>query len=145
MVSLTRRESNILLPDRRSFVDSHLVETVAIKFATSPAPQDATVSSRRSKPASVDVAPSHRARALLTQDSVMPRISPRYSVTAPRPLRIGAGTLLIAGVILVMLSGAFLLGLAMIGILAAAIGGLELARRHLGRKPVVAIDQRVAG
>jgi hypothetical protein len=44
-----------------------------------------------------------------------------------------------------MLSGAFLLGLAMIGILAAAIGGLELARRHLGRKPVVAIDQRVAG
>jgi hypothetical protein len=76
---------------------------------------------------------------------MMPRISPRYSVVAPRPLRIGAGTLLIAGLILVMLSGAFLVGLAVVGVLAAAIGGLELVRRHLGRKPVVALDQRVAG
>jgi hypothetical protein len=68
-------------------------------------------------------------------------MSRRYPIGAPARLRIDARTLLIAGLILGALAGAFLLGLAVVGLLAVAIGGFELARRHFGRKP--AFNQQV--
>ena len=67
-------------------------------------------------------------------------MSRRYPLAAPTRLRIGARTLLIAGLILVVLSGAFLLGLAVVGLLAVGIGGFELARRHSGEKSTIARD-----
>jgi len=43
---------------------------------------------------------------------------------APRPL-------LLAGLVLVALSGAFLIGLAVVGLIAAAVGGFDLVRRRV--------------
>jgi len=45
---------------------------------------------------------------------------------APRPL-------LLAGVVLVALSGAFLIGLAVVGLIAAAVSGFDLVRRRVWR------------
>jgi len=60
-----------------------------------------------------------------------------------------ARSLLIAGFsafVLVALSGAFLIGLALVGVLAAFIGGLELVRAQLCRKPALgALDRQVVG
>jgi hypothetical protein len=70
-------------------------------------------------------------------------MSRRYPIGAPTRLRIGARTPLIAGLILVALSGAFLLGLAVVGLIAVAIGVFELAHRHFGRKPLGTFDQQV--
>jgi hypothetical protein len=65
------------------------------------------------------------------------------------PFRIGARPLLIvgfSGLILVALCGAFLVGLAAVGVLAAGIGAFELARRTLRRKTRLgALDHQVAG
>jgi hypothetical protein len=67
-------------------------------------------------------------------------------VATPAPPRIGPRTLLIVGFfILVVLSGAFLIGLAVVGLLAVAIGGFELIHRYFGRKPFEALDQQVVG
>lgn len=60
-----------------------------------------------------------------------------------------ARSLLIAGFsafVLVALSGAFLVGLALVGVLAALIGCLELVRAQLCRKPALgALDRQVVG
>jgi uncharacterized membrane protein HdeD (DUF308 family) len=76
----------------------------------------------------------------------MPRTSPRHPNMSPASLQIGPRTLLVAGlVILVALSGAFLIGLAVVGLLAVAIGGFEIIRRHFRRKALGALDQQAAG
>ncbi len=85
--------------------------------------------------------------------SIMPITSRHFGGSIPQtqPSRIGLRPLLIggfAGFILVVLSGAFLIGLAVVGLLAAVIGGFELARRHLrrpARAPLGALDRRVIG
>lgn len=65
---------------------------------------------------------------------------------SPASLQIGPRTLLVAGlVILVALSGAFLIGLAVVGLLAVAIGGFEIIRRHFRRKALGPLDQQAAG
>jgi len=64
------------------------------------------------------------------------------SATQP-PLALG-----FSAVVLVGLSGAFLVGLAAVGVLAAAVGSFDLLRRRLSRpaKPALAaLDQRAAG
>jgi hypothetical protein len=65
------------------------------------------------------------------------------------PLRIGGRPLLVvlfSGLILVALGSAFLLGLAAVGVLAAAIVGFELLRRALRRKaPLGMLDHQVVG
>jgi Flp pilus assembly protein TadB len=59
-----------------------------------------------------------------------------------RPLLIVA----LSGLVLVALCGAFLLGLAFVGLFAAAVAAIELVRRHLRRPPrLIAFDQPVAG
>jgi hypothetical protein len=63
-----------------------------------------------------------------------------------QPLSMSPRSLLIAGFsafVLVALSGAFLVGLALVGVLAALIGGLELVRGQLWRKP--ALGDQVGG
>jgi hypothetical protein len=53
---------------------------------------------------------------------------------SPEPLRMGLKPLLIvtfAGLVLIALSSAFLLGLAAVGLLALVVGGFELFRRHV--------------
>ena len=67
-------------------------------------------------------------------------------LTRPQPLSMSLRSLLIAGFsafVLVALSGAFLVGLALVGVLAAFIGGLELVRGQLWRKP--ALGDQVVG
>jgi hypothetical protein len=67
----------------------------------------------------------------------------------PEPLRIGARPLLIAGfsaLVLLALLGAFLLGLAVVGLLALVVGAFELARGQLyrpARPPLGALDHPV--
>jgi hypothetical protein len=63
-----------------------------------------------------------------------------------QPLSMSPRSLLIAGFsafVLVTLSGAFLVGLALVGVLAAFIGGVELVRGQLWRKP--ALGDQVVG
>jgi hypothetical protein len=66
-----------------------------------------------------------------------------------KPLRIGPRALAIAGfafLILVGLSGAFLLGLAAVGVLAGLLAAFELVRRQLHpRSRIAVLDQRTAG
>ena len=71
----------------------------------------------------------------------MPRISPPsgFGVAHARsqPFRIGLRALLIGAfalAVLIALSGAFLIGLAGIGVLAAGMAGFELARRGQSRR-----------
>jgi len=67
----------------------------------------------------------------------------------PEPLRIGARPLLIAGfsaLVLLALLGAFLVGLAIVGLLALVVGAFELARGQLcrpARPPLGALDHPV--
>lgn len=77
------------------------------------------------------------------------KYSPTHEQTAGRsqPLRIGFKPLLLfafAGPILVALSGAFLLGLVVVGLFATAIGAVELIRRHIVRpaRPALAAFAR---
>ena len=74
---------------------------------------------------------------------------PNELVPPPQPFRIGVRPLLIvgfSGLILVALCGAFLLGLAFVGVLAAAVAGFELVRRYLRRQGrLVALHRPVVG
>jgi hypothetical protein len=45
--------------------------------------------------------------------------------------RIASRPLLLAGLVLVALSGAFLIGLAVVGLIAAAVGAFDLVRRRV--------------
>jgi hypothetical protein len=75
----------------------------------------------------------------------------RQPVTGREPLRIGLQASLVvafAGLILIALSSAFLLGLAAVGVLAVTIATFQLLRRHVARpvKPVLrAFDRRAIG
>ena len=75
----------------------------------------------------------------------------RNPVAGHEPLRIGLRALLVvafAGLILVALSSAFLLGLAAVGVLAVTVTTFQLLRRHVARpvKPVLgAFDRRAIG
>ena len=58
------------------------------------------------------------------------------SVARPEPWRLGPRALLIgafAASVLVALSGAFLIGLAVVGVVAAVVASVELVQRHLWR------------
>ena len=78
-------------------------------------------------------------------------ITPRHFGPTPptEPLRTGTKPLLIAGfsaIVLVALSGAFLVGLAVVGLLAAAISGFDLVRRRIwrpARPSLGALDHQV--
>jgi hypothetical protein len=81
-------------------------------------------------------------------------ITPRHfggPIPPTEPPRNGTQPLLIAGfsaVVLVALSGAFLIGLAVVGLLAAAISGFDLVRRRIwrpGRPSLGALDHQVLG
>jgi hypothetical protein len=69
----------------------------------------------------------------------------------PGPLRIGTPPLLITGfsaLVLVVLCGAFLIGLAVVGLLAVVIVAFELARgqrSRAARAPLGALDHQVVG
>jgi len=55
---------------------------------------------------------------------------------SPGPMHMGLKPLLIvtfAGLVLIALSSAFLLGLAVVGLLALVVGGFEVFRRHVLR------------
>jgi hypothetical protein len=70
-------------------------------------------------------------------------------VARPQALRIAIRLLLLASfwaVVLVAVSGAFLIGLAFVGLFAAAVAGFELIRRRLPRPAVLwPHDRRVIG
>jgi hypothetical protein len=68
----------------------------------------------------------------------------------PQPFRLGPRSLLIlgfAGIVLVALSGAVLVGLAAVGVLAAVVGCFDLVRRQIWRpaRPPLAFDRQAAG
>jgi hypothetical protein len=69
--------------------------------------------------------------------------------SSAEPVRIGFRPLAIAamsGLVLVALCGAFLLGLAFVGVLAGVVTGFELVRRHRRRSErIVAFDRPIAG
>jgi hypothetical protein len=83
----------------------------------------------------------------------MPMLDPApgfiESVARPEPWRLGPRGLLIgafAASVLVALSGAFLIGLAVVGVVAAVIAGFELVHRHLSpraKAPAGAFDHHV--
>ena len=52
-----------------------------------------------------------------------------------------------AGIVLIALSGAVLVGLAAVGLLAAVVGGFNLVRRQLWRpaRPPLTLDHQAAG
>jgi hypothetical protein len=82
----------------------------------------------------------------------MPFIPPRYGVqlAPPEPFRIGARPLLIVGfsaLVLVALCSAFLIGLAVVGLLAVVIVAYELIRglARPARAPLGALDHQVVG
>ena len=85
-------------------------------------------------------------------DRARRRLRPHRSavpLVRSEPFRIGARPLLIVAfsiLLLAALCGAFLIGLAAVGVLAAAIASVELARRHLRRKPPLGVlDHQVVG
>jgi hypothetical protein len=108
---------------------------------------------RRLKTAANDNLPVRRAPMHLAQDLLrmpfIPRRPNHQSVPPQEPLRIGVRPLLIvgfSGLVLVALCGAFLLGLAFIGVLAVAVAGFELVRRYLRRPArLVALHRPVVG
>ena len=69
------------------------------------------------------------------------------SVARSEPWRLGPRALLIgafAASVLVALSGAFLIGLAVVGVVAAVVAGVELVQRHLWRPAKAgALDHQV--
>jgi hypothetical protein len=77
---------------------------------------------------------------------------PRYGtpLPPPAPFRIGARPLLIVGfsvLVLVVLCSAFLIGLAVVGVMAVVIVVFELIRRlsRPTRPPLGALDHQVVG
>jgi hypothetical protein len=107
----------------------------------------------RIKAANDNDLPWNRAGARPPQDlSRMPFIPPRPGAppVRPKPLRIGARALLIIGfsaLVLVALCGAFLIGLAVVGLLAVIVGVFELLRglSRPARPPLGALDHQVVG
>ena len=91
---------------------------------------------------------NHRSTAASREASLLARDGGAPLVRSPWWLRIGGRALLIigfSGLVLVALSGAVLVGLAAIGMLAAGVGGYELARRTLRRKSGLgALDHQAA-
>ena len=81
----------------------------------------------------------------------MPIIPRRDHDPLSRPQRFqGSRSLLVvgfAGIVLVALSGALLVGLAAVGLLAAVVGGFDLVRRQIWRpaRPPLALDHQAAG
>ena len=82
----------------------------------------------------------------------MPIIPRRDHDPLPQPqlFRLGPRSLLIlgfAGLVLLALFGAVLVGLAAVGVLAAVVGGFDLVRRQLWRpaRPPLALDHQAAG
>jgi len=83
----------------------------------------------------------------------MPITPRRFAGCNPQPERLRVATrppliLGLSAVVLVALSGAFLIGLAVVGVLAAAVGSFDLLRRLLRRpvKPALAaLDHQAAG
>jgi len=64
------------------------------------------------------------------------------------PMRMGVRPLAIlalSGLLLLALLSAFLLGLALVGVLAGAVTGVELVRRHRRAGRLVACDRPIAG
>jgi hypothetical protein len=92
-------------------------------------------------------APVHSAQDLLRMPFIPRR--PNEVVPPAQPFRIGVRPLLIvgfSGLILVVLCGAFLLGLAFVGVSAAAVAGFELVRRYRRRQGrLVALHRPVVG
>jgi hypothetical protein len=110
------------------------------------------IPSKHHIPARKKVLPSGRGRARPLQDlSRMPFLPHRGEPLAPpEPFRIGARPLLIVGFsvfVLVALCGAFLIGLAVVGLLAVVIVAFELIRRlsRPARPPLGALDHQVVG
>jgi hypothetical protein len=72
-------------------------------------------------------------------------------IARPETFRIAIRLLLIASfsaVVLVAVSGAFLIGLALVGLFAAAVTGFDLIRRHMPRPavpPFWPLDRRAIG
>ncbi|MFL6797393.1 MAG: hypothetical protein ACJ8F3_08270 [Xanthobacteraceae bacterium] len=69
-------------------------------------------------------------------------------VPLARSMRPGARPLAIIGfslLVLMALCGAFLVGLAAVGVVAAATAAIEVARRSLRRKPYGVLDHQPAG
>jgi hypothetical protein len=107
----------------------------------------------RIKAANDNYPPWDRASARPAQDlPPMPFLPPRYGVqlAPPEPFRIGARPLLITGfsaLVLVALCGAFLIGLAVVGLMAVVIVAFELVRRlsRPARPPLGVLDHQVVG
>jgi hypothetical protein len=82
----------------------------------------------------------------------MPFIVPSFDVrrAPPEPFRIGARPLLVVGfsaLVLVALCGAFLVGLAVVGLMAVVVAARELVRglSRPARAPLGALDHQVVG
>jgi len=104
------------------------------------------------KAANDNLRPSDRTRARAPQElSRMPFLPHRGGPLAPpEPFRIGARPLLIVGFsvfVLAALCSAFLIGLAVVGLMAVIIVAFELIRRlsRPARPPLGALDHRVVG
>jgi hypothetical protein len=94
-----------------------------------------------------DNVPPARRRQTRTDGVEMPVVRRRFAASHPEPFRIGARPLAIAGLaglMLMALSGAFLIGLAAVGVLAIAIAVGEMIYRHVNRRPPLA-GHRVTG
>ena len=68
-------------------------------------------------------------------------------LSQPQPFRPGPRSLLIlgfAGIVLLALFGAVLVGLAAVGVLAAVVGGFDLVRRQIWRpgRPPLTLDHQ---
>jgi hypothetical protein len=83
----------------------------------------------------------HRAAARSAQDLLRMPIIPR------RPYARSLLTAGFSGFVLVALSGACLVALAAVGVLAAVVGGFDLVRRQIWRpaRPPLSLDHQVAG
>jgi hypothetical protein len=72
-------------------------------------------------------------------------------IARPETFRIAMRLFLIASLsafVLVAVSGAFLIGLALVGLFAAAVAGFDLIRRHVSRPavpPLWPLDRRLIG
>jgi hypothetical protein len=101
----------------------------------------------------------HRAAARSAQDllrmPIIPRRDPLPQLASPqfhedghkRPYAFSLLTAGFSGLFLVALSGACLVALAAVGVLAAVVGGFDLVRRQIWRpaRPPLSLDHQVAG
>jgi hypothetical protein len=94
-----------------------------------------------------DNLPPDRRSQLRPDGLQMPVARRRFAASNPEPFRLGPRPLAIAafaGLILVALCSAFLIGLAAVGVLAIAVAAGEVAHRYLHRRTPLA-GPRVAG